>query len=349
MDSRRRRGRAGPALSALVLAASVGACLTGPSVADAAGRRAAFPPVARAHLDGVWTNASYTRLQRPKSLHALVLSPDEARAYEATLAAHHGVPENPSDTVGQIDSEFGDSGDGLARIHGEIRSSWITDPADGRVPYSDEGKRRMRFGEPDRDDNPEDLDAADRCLFSNGGAPPQMSTMETNLFQIVQTPTRVAFVSEKNHAVRLIEIAPRHRPIETVSWTGNSVGHWEGATLVVDTRGFRDPLVDRFFVSYSSSAVVEERFTRTSAEEIIYTFKVHDPAMFTRDWSGEEVFKATAGRICEFACHEGNYSLRNILAGARVRDGAGPPRSVAAPSTPAAANSPSARPAKATS
>lgn len=275
-------------------------------------------------LDGVWTNASYTRLQRPKSLPSLVLSPDQARSYEATLRAHHGVPSPPDDDVGQVDSEFSDSGDGLARIRGEIRSSWITDPADGRVPYTAEARRRLGAGGPDRRDGPEDLSASDRCLFSNGGAPPQMSAMDTNLFRIVQTPGQVALVSEKNHAVRLIEIADARRPGAPPTWTGNSIGRWEGATLVVDTRGFRDELVDRFFFTYSRSAVVEERFTRTAPDEILYQFKVHDPAMFTQDWRGEEVFKASSQRMFEFACHEGNRSLPNILAGARLRDRAAP-------------------------
>lgn len=278
---------------------------------------AATPP---GDLDGVWTNASYTRLQRPRTLPSLVATPEQARAYEAPLRAHHGVSAPPDDKTGQIDSEFSDSGDGLARIRGEIRTSWITDPADGRVPYTEEAKRRLGFGRPAPDDDPEDLSASDRCTFSNGSAPPQMSSMDTNLFQIVQTPSQVAIVSEKNHGVRLIEIAAARRPHTPPTWTGDSIGRWDGASLVVETRGFREPLVDRFFFTYSNAAVIEERFTRTGPDEILYAFTVHDPTMYTRDWRGEEVFKASRQRMFEFACHEGNYSLPNILAGARRRD-----------------------------
>lgn len=305
------------------IAAAVVLSLTPAAGVAAPSRPAAIPTASR--LDGVWTNASYTTLQRPRALHSLVVAPQDAAAYEATLRAHHGVAAPPSDTVGQIDSEFSDSGDGLARIRGEIRSSWITQPEDGRVPYTDEAKRRLRFGLPDLFDNPEDLSASDRCLFSNGSAPPQMSTMETNLFQIVQTADTVAIVSEKNHAVRLIEIASTRPPARRPpSWTGNSIGRWEGSTLVVETRDFREPLVDRFFFSYSSRAVIEERLSRTSADTIAYTFKVHDPAMFKSDWTGEEVFRATKGRVFEFACHEGNYSLENMLRGGRREALAGP-------------------------
>jgi len=269
------------------------------------------------NLGGVWTNASFTRLERPKAFKTLTISEAEARPYEATLAPTHGVGSFPGDTLGQVESEFNDSGDRLARIHGQIRTSWIVDPADGRVPYTADAKKRLRFGEPDLYDNPEDLDDSLRCRYANGSAPPQMSSMDTNLVQIVQTKANVVLFSEKNHEVRIISLKGSRDPFRPASWSGDSVGRWDGKTLVVETRNFRDSLIDRFFFTYSNAATVEERFTRISPTEILYAFKVTDPTLYTQPWRGEMLFTATKGPIYEFACHEGNYSLPSILRAAR--------------------------------
>jgi hypothetical protein len=303
---------AGAVTAGLALAQLCG--MSGPAHA-APGK--ASPPKVPTDLGGVWTNASYTRLQRPKAFKTLVISEAEARAYEATLASTHGVGSFADDSVGQVASEFNDSGDSLARIHGQIRTSWIVDPADGRVPYTEEAKKRLRFGQPDLYDNPEDLDDSLRCRYANGSAPPQMSSMDTNLVQIVQTKDNVVLASEKNHDVRIISLRAARDPLRPPSWSGDSVGHWEGRTLVVETRNFRDDLIDRFFFVYSKAAVIEERFTRISPTQILYAFKVTDPTLYSQAWRGEMLFTTARGPIYEFACHEGNYSLPSILAAAR--------------------------------
>ncbi len=278
----------------------------------------AAKPAPAGDLTGLWTNASYTKLQRPKTFKSLVVSPDEARAYETSVAKHHGVTAFGEDTVGQLDSEFNDSGDGLARIDGQIRSSWIVDPASGRIPYTPAGRKLLGLDDDDRYDNPEDLDASARCMTGNGSAPPQTSAMDSNELQIIQTPTEVLLASEKNHDIRIIHLNQPRDPHRPASWAGESIGHWEGATLVVDTRGFREPVVDRFFLAYTKDAVIEERFTRTSPTQIRYLFTVTDPAVFSQPWRGEMVFNATTKPIYEFACHEGNYSLPSILRAARL-------------------------------
>ncbi len=294
---------------------------------------AAAPPAkapSATDLTGLWTNASYTKLQRPKAFKSLVVSPDEARAFEASLAKHHGVTAFGEDTVGQLDSEFSDSGDGLARIDGQIRSSWIVDPANGRIPYTPAGRKLLGLDDDDRYDNPEDLDASARCMTGNGSAPPQTSAMDANELQIIQTPNEVLLASEKNHDVRIIHLNQPRDPNRPASWAGESVGHWEGATLVVDTRGFREPVVDRFFLAYTKGAVIKERFTRTSPTQIRYLFTVTDPAVFSQPWRGEMVFNATTKPMYEYACHEGNYSLPSMLRAARLGRQP-PPKPTAAP------------------
>ncbi len=279
-----------------------------------AARAAAHP--GRPDLEGVWTTASYTQLQRPRGVGPLVLTPEEARAYEAKVAPTHGVVLPGKDVVGQLDSEFSDSGDGLARIRGQARTSWIVAPADGRLPFTPAGRayweRKPAF------DGPEDRPPAERCLSGPGSSPPQLSTQDANLLEIVQTPSWVGLRSEKNHDMRLIALDRRRDPRQPASWAGDSIGRYEGPTLVVETQGFRSGVVDRLFLVHSSEAKVVERFTRVSPGEIAYSFTLMDPMMFTQPVQGEMVFRRTAGPIYEFACHEGNKSLVNVLTAARL-------------------------------
>lgn len=272
-------------------------------------------------LDGLWTNGSYTRLQRPKSLTGLVMSPEAAKTFEASLAKSHGVPPRPNDTVGQNDSEFPELGEGMARIRGEIRTSWIIEPADGRIPYTAEAKARLHIDEndpPESFDNPEDRPQAERCVSSAGSSPPLLSAFDANMFQFVQTADHLVVVSEKNHDVRVIPFNAAPPPRAPPTWAGNSAGRWEGNTLVVETSGLRQPLIDRAGgVYYSGDAKVSERFTRISTEEVLYEFTVTDPATFTQPWKAEMLFRATKGPLYEYACHEGNYSLTSILSAAR--------------------------------
>jgi hypothetical protein len=294
---------------------------------QAAPARFAHPTSAAPDLSGLWTNASYTKLERPREFSTLIVDGEAARAYEAKLASHHGVPSNPAvDTVGQADSEYLDSGDGLARIGGQLRSSWIVDPADGRLPYTAEARRRLATA--DSTDNPEQRPGFERCVVSPGSVPPMLSSNDDNLFQFVQTAHYLAIVAEKDHDVRIIPLGhradPAPRGAEPASWSGNSVGRWEGRTLVVETTGFRAD-ADRWpFLYQSRGARVVERFTRSALGELLYDVTVDDPATFTRPWRAEMLFRATKGPLLEYACHEGNRSIVNILAGARRADAARP-------------------------
>ena len=297
----------------IIATASVALALLAAAAGATAARRPA--PTRPSDLEGLWTTASYTQLQRPKELKRLVVTAEEARAYEAQLAATHGIVLPGKDKVGQIDSEFSESGEHLARIDGQIRSSWIVSPADGRLPFTPAA--RARWEARGGFDNPEDRSPAERCLTASGSSPPQLSTMDANLLRIVQTRATVAIASEKNHDLRLIALDRPRDPRQPPSWAGDSVGRWEGRTLVVETLGFRAGWIDRLFLLHSGEARVVERFTRTSADELRYDFTIVDPLAFTEPVKGEMLFRRTAGPLYEFACHEGNYSLTHVLAAAR--------------------------------
>ena len=167
-------------------------------------------------------------------------------------------------------------------------------------------------------DNVEVRDTDERCLTAASGAAPLVNSHDANVIQIVQTPGWVAIVGEKNHEARIVRIGAGPEPA-LGSWSGVSVGRWEGATLVVTTTGLRPgvtKIIDNFYLSDRSR--VTEWFTRTGPAEISYRFEVEDPTLFTQVWRAEEVFRASEGLMYEYACHEGNYSLPGILAGGKT-------------------------------
>lgn len=276
-------------------------------------------------LEGLWSSASLTPLERPAGFAELVATEAEARAFEAS---HNGGPLGAADPVGQTDSEWWEMGGRLTRIDGRARSSVIVEPADGRLPYSDAGRAALARSRAAMSnyDGPEVRPATERCLTGVGGAsvPPLLTAGYNNHVQIVQTPAHVAIVTEMNHDARIVPLDAAPRPQTTSSWTGNSAGRWEGGTLVVRTTGFHPALGWRspspLFLS--PAAEVTERFTRVSPGEIRYAFTVTDPAVFTRPWRGETTLRRTKGPMYEFACHEGNYSLTGVLAGARQAEAA---------------------------
>lgn len=286
--------------------------------------QAAPPPIG--NIEGVWTLGTFTDFQRPKELKALVLSQAEAEAYEAPRRALGGmIREKDGGGVGQSEAEFNERGHALARVDGQIRSSWIVEPADGRIPYTAETRTRLGLDQPDkkdRRDNPEDLNPLTRCLANQAAGAPMLGAPDANLFQIVQTPDHVAILTEKYGEVRVVRLGVPEPPERRItSWIGHSVGRWEGETLVVETEGFRngDTIRGAGLVLSGHSRVVE-RFRRLSQDKLLYQFSVEDPTIFTQVWRGEIVLDKAPGRIFEFACHEGNYAIPNILAGARQEE-----------------------------
>lgn len=237
------------------------------------------PPPPPGDLTGTWTNAWYTDLQRPPEFKALVATPQEAEAYEAPRRALHGMIVEKDDELGQAEAEFNDKGPGLARIRGEIRTSWIVDPVDGRIPFTDDVRARLGIGKPpvEKYDNVEDRPTDERCLTARGQGAPILNSPDTNTIQIVQTPGDIVIVSEKNHDARVVRMDGSPAAVwEPRDGMGVSVGHWRGATLVVETTRRRPGLSRVGGLTLSGAARVVEEFTRTAPDEITYTFHVED-------------------------------------------------------------------------
>ena len=172
-------------------------------------------------------------------------------------------------------------------------------------------------------DNPEERIPIERCLigFASTGGPPMLNALYNNHHQIIQTPDAIAINIEMVHDTRIIRMNGQHNPDSMRQYLGTSVGKWDGDTLVVETIGFKPQESVRvdfgLFVYISPDSKVTERFTMQSADTIFYQFTVEDPATYSQPWKGELVFRRSPDRIYEYACHEGNYSVPNILGGAR--------------------------------
>ena len=160
--------------------------------------------------------------------------------------------------------------------------------------------------------------------FGSTGGPPMLPVLYNNNYQIVQSPGFVMILVEMNHNARIVRVAGKRLPTEIRPWLGDSIGHWEGDTLVTRTTQFnpgqslRVSLRHRIYMS--PDAVVVERFTRVGPKEVLYEFSVDDPDVYDQTWRGEVPMLAADGQIYEYACHEGNYSMMGILAGAREED-----------------------------
>jgi hypothetical protein len=285
-------------------------------------------------LQGDWTNSSITLLERTNPSLPLVLSPDQVKQLEKQRAAQgaaDAAPTNPAAGAPQAGRDVGgynqfwlDRGAHVGVVKGEARSSWIVDPPSGKLPFSAEGRKRIAAILAKRSENgPEGMNPADRCLIGSrgSGGPPMLNNLYNNTYQIVQTPGAVVIDVEMMHDARIIRMADTApRPDAVKQWLGDSVGRWEGDTLVVTTRGWMRLQGDYEPVYLSENATVTERFTRTAKDEILYQFTVDDPAFYSQVWKGEMTFSPSSGPVYEYACHEGNYALPHILAGARVNE-----------------------------
>lgn len=279
------------------------------------GSAAAGPRVSQRDLDGYWTGASYTNLERPEELSRPTMTPAEAEVWEAPRRAQGGMAPSREGEVGQAESEFNERGAGMMRIDGEIRTSLVVDPPDGRIPYRPEVVAALGLDKPPREegDGPEQRPLSERCLSSQLSGAPMIPGPDANVLQFVQAPGVLAIVCEKYHEVRVIPLGAPLAARLTPSWTGTSAGRWVGDTLVVETAGFRPGVTNRGRgLAISGATRVVERFTRTAAAAILYEIDLADPDMLTRPWRAQ-INLVRSGRIFEYACHEGNYGLPDIL------------------------------------
>jgi len=241
--------------------------------------------------------------------------------------------------VGGYNRYWLNQGAAFTVVDGQVRTSIVVDPPDGHVPpYNATAKKRMAAAvratptsdtresqdptaePPGAFDNPEQRPLGERCLLgfgSTSGPPALPDYFYNDLHQIVQTPDSILILSEMVHDARVVRMNAQHLPKNIRRWMGDSVGHWEGETLVVDTTNFNDKT--RFRNSTENLHVVE-RFTRVDDKTLLYRFTVEDPDTWDRSWTGEYTWPLTNKPIYEYACHEGNYALADILSGARKQD-----------------------------
>ncbi len=305
-------------------------------------------------LSGTYDVATITPLQRPTEYgENLILTPELARQAEALVAAgkaernqasdpNRGAPPVGGDgspgaagNVGGYNAFWIDNGENAIQVEGQYRTSIITRPVNGRRPeLTSDGKersiaRRARF-RPNRGtawwleldgvgpyDGPEVRSLSDRCLlgFGSTGGPPMLPVLYNNLKRIVQTPDHVMILVEMVHDARVIRLNSEHVDPSVRRWLGDSVGWWEGDTLVVDTTNF----TDRPALSLATRDLhVVERFTRIDDNTLLYGFEVDDPNTWVAPWSGEYPWPISSNRVYEYACHEANYAMEGILKGARI-------------------------------
>jgi hypothetical protein len=280
-------------------------------------------PDGQPDLQGFWTNSTYVPLERPNGVTKEFYTPEEAVAAEKAAAAREAAQTEPG-TVADVHYDF--SQFGLDRSQStfarSLRTSLIVDPPEGRIPaLTAEGQKRAAERAAARKamggpyDAVENMPIGSRCIVMAGAGPPMMNAGYNANYHIVQAPGVVMILTEMIHDVRIIPLDGRPAPPAGMrQWTGVSRGRWEGNTLVVETTNYngKNP-----FRGASENMKITERFTRVAADQILYRFTVEDPSTWARPWTAEMPMAKTDGPIFEFACHESNYGIANILAGAR--------------------------------
>jgi hypothetical protein len=328
---------AASALASIVCLAPLAAGQTPAASAQqsaAAGYSAPRTSFGQPSLEGIWTQNFVLLMEASPQAPMLTLPEPAAKAMAASVA---GTISTQSDRG--LDPEVPElmkSTDGLAIVRGERRTRSVVEPADGKLPYTPEARTESSRGPVSRlYDNHEERPNWERCVTSLGLPPVTgIATTSVNPRHIIQTPGHVVLHTEYGDEARIIPFSSAHRPSALHSLLGDSIARWEGDTLVVETIGLPEKDRVRFFSNLviTSNARVIERFTRLSENELLYQYTVEDPKTYTAPWLAEYSLYRTTQRMFEHACHEGNYSLPNILRAQRVKDA----RTVANADKPAA-------------
>ena len=343
------------ALASLMPAHLAGQAAAKPAAAPAAKRAIPRMPDGHPNLQGMYDLATLTPVERPAGT-PLVMTDEQAAKLEKDVAARKSTQDaplqadrnappvggdgsaGPAGNVGGYNSFWIDAGSRYSVIEGQRRASIVIDPPEGRVPAltaaargrfarnvrptSDQSAREDDPGlEPaGAYDDPERRPLGERCLMgfgSTSGPPVLPNYFYNNLHQIVQTPDSVLILTEMVHDARVVRINGEHAPKTVRKWMGDSIGRWEGDTLVVDTTNFTDKT--RYRGSTDALHIVE-RFTRVDPKTLLYRFTVEDPNTWDKPWTGEYTWPSTNELMYEYACQEGNYAMGNILRGARLKE-----------------------------
>jgi len=275
-------------------------------------------------LQGLWTNATITPFERPKDLAGKeFFTEEEAAAYEKRVAENSNRDRRgataEADVAGAYNDFWFDRGNKIVPTR---RTSLVIDPPDGKIPpltpQAQKAAAAAAAISRRPPEGPEDMGLPDRCLLWPTAGPPMLPTGYNSNYQILQIPGYVVIFIEMIHDVRIIPLDGRpHLPQHIRQWLGDSRGRWEGNTLVVDTTNFTDKT---HFRGADRNLHLIERFTRSGPNTILYEFTVDDPTAFTHSWTAQALLTKTAGPIYEYACHEGNYSMFNVLKGARSQE-----------------------------
>jgi len=297
-----------------------------PKAAPAAKKWTAKTPDGQPDLQGFWTNSTYTPLQRPNGVTKELYTAEEAAQIEKQAAERESEQTTPG-TIADVHYDFTQFGlDRNQSTHASnMRTSLIVDPPDGKLPpVTPEGQKRQADRAAERrrmgatTDAVQNMPVGTRCIIMAGSGPPMMPAGYNSNYQIVQAPGYVMILTEMIHDVRIVPLDGRPQlPQNVRQWIGSSRGRWEGNTLVVETTNFngKNP-----FQNASDDIRVTERFTRVDANTIDYRFTVEDEKTWARPWTAVLPIKKSVGPIFEHACHEGNYGVRNTLAGARAEE-----------------------------
>lgn len=316
---------------AMMSAAGLALLAAAPAMAQEAGYSVPRTSWGAPDLQGFWNNTSITGLQRPGGVKSLTVTEEQAKkivdrnvliVLSKEDQATNGQDPHNTKILEDKNNDRGynaywiDPGTKLANVKGEWRTSWITVPDTGRIPYKAGAARGGGFAV-DNFDGPETRPQAERCIlgFSGSFGPVMQNGMYNNTMQLVQSPTSVAIEVEMIHDVRIIPIVANKAAVKhgTVArWGGDSVGWYEGDTLVVETVNVHPN--QRGMITKDGK--VTERFSRWNDKQVLYQFEVEDPTLYTQPWKGEQALNAS-NPLYEYACHEGNYAMPGILAGAR--------------------------------
>ena len=283
-------------------------------------------PDGQPDLQGFWTNSTYVPLERPQGVTKEIYTPAEAEAAIKAAADREAEQTEPG-TTADVHYDFSQFGldRSQSKFAASLRTSLIIDPPDGKMPpVNAQGQKRAAERAAARKqaggqyDSVQNMPIGSRCIIMGGSGPPMMNAGYNANYQIVQSPGYVMILTEMIHDARIIPLDTRPQAAQGVrQWVGVSRGRWEGNTLVVETTNFNGK---NAFRGASENLKVTERFTRTADDMIDYKFTVEDPATWDKAWTAEAPLAKTEGPIFEFACHETNYGISNILAGARAEE-----------------------------